>query len=152
MIYTPRQAAEILGVDVSLVRKYLRDGVFPGAYKFRGTRWTIPHDDLMAVKNRKAKPMASLEKEIERRFCEYAKSKGCYPMKCNDPARRGANDRLVLVPGGKVAFVEFKRPGEEPRKDQIAYHQALWKMGFMSTVIDDVQEGETLINLLVDDI
>ena len=40
------------------------------------------------------------------------------------PGRRGVPDRIVLLPGGVVFFVELKAPGEKERPDQV-YTQGL---------------------------
>jgi hypothetical protein len=90
--------------------------------------------------------MTKLEKDIEKRFCEYAKSQGCYPIKFEDPARRGGNDRILLTPMGTVVFIEFKRPGEEPRPEQVAYHKGLNEMGFQTEVVDNVDDGRKIID------
>ena len=43
---TIAKAAKISGISPQLLRIYCRAGVFPGARKFRGTRWLIPREDL----------------------------------------------------------------------------------------------------------
>ena len=39
---TVSQAAKSLGVTPALIRIYIRNNLFPGAEKVRGTRWQIP--------------------------------------------------------------------------------------------------------------
>jgi len=39
---TVSQAAKSLGVTPALIRIYIRNNLFPGAEKVRGTRWRIP--------------------------------------------------------------------------------------------------------------
>ena len=39
---TVTEAARVLGVTPTLIRIYIRRGIFPGAVKVRGTRWQIP--------------------------------------------------------------------------------------------------------------
>lgn len=46
-------------------------------------------------------------------------------IKYTDSYRRGGPDRQVLLPGGKVVFIEFKRQGEGLRPEQEAYHDYL---------------------------
>ena len=49
--------------------------------------------------------------------------------------RRGRADRLVLLPGEKVVFFEFKRDGEEPTKQQAKHHKRLRSLGFKVYVV-----------------
>ena len=58
-------------------------------------------------------------------------------MKFISPGWSGAPDRLCLFPGGRLVFVEIKRPGERPRPLQEARHRALRSMGFKIVVLDD---------------
>jgi hypothetical protein len=46
-------------------------------------------------------------------------------------------DRLILLPRGKIAFVEVKRYGEKPRPLQEARHGMLRRLGFTVYVLDD---------------
>ena len=85
--------------------------------------------------------MGSLEKEIEKKFCEYAIKEGCYPVKFEDPSRRGALDRMILCPGGLVLFIEFKRPGEKPRDEQLEYMNGLIKLGFFAVWTDNFDDA-----------
>jgi hypothetical protein len=78
-----------------------------------------------------------LESEIEKKFCDKALQHGFYAVKFRDPSRTGAPDRMVMCPGGYVFFVEFKRPGEKPRPDQLLYHENLRSLGFDVYVLTD---------------
>ena len=62
------------------------------------------------------------ESDIESKFCEYAQTRGCLPIKFVDPSRKGAPDRIVLCPFGRVIFFEFKAPGAVEKKAH-ARHQ-----------------------------
>ena len=46
-------------------------------------------------------------------------------------------DRIVLLPGGRMAFVEVKAPGKAPRHLQEARHRLLRQLGFKVYVLDD---------------
>ena len=48
----------------------------------------------------------------------------------------GLPDRLCLMPGGEVFFVELKTTGKKPRKMQTAMMNRLRKLGFKVYVID----------------
>lgn len=70
--------------------------------------------------------MALLEKAEERKFAKGLKDEyNLRAIKYTDSAKRGAPDRLVLLPYGKLMFIEFKRRGENLREEQIDYHKWL---------------------------
>lgn len=78
-----------------------------------------------------------LEKQIERKLTEEVKKLNGMCLKQTSLA--GIPDRLVLMPGGKMAFVELKAPGEKPRKLQQIRIKQLRKMGFMCFVVDGLE-------------
>lgn len=49
---------------------------------------------------------------------------------------RTVPDRIVLLPGGRLIFVECKAPGEQPRADQLREHKRLRALGFTVVVLD----------------
>lgn len=50
--------------------------------------------------------------------------------------RRNDPDRIVLLHGGYVTFVETKRPGEKARPGQLREHERLRGLGFFVSVLD----------------
>lgn len=48
----------------------------------------------------------------------------------------GLPDRLCLLPGGKIFFVEVKTTGKKPRKIQSYIHEKLESLGFRVYVLD----------------
>lgn len=78
-----------------------------------------------------------LEKQIERKLTEEVKKLNGMCLKQTSLA--GIPDRLVLMPGGKMAFVELKAPGKKPRKLQQVRIKQLRKMGFMCFVVDGLE-------------
>ena len=77
------------------------------------------------------------EKTIERKLVEAVKAIGGIAPKFVSPGFDGMPDRLVLLPSGKIAFVEVKRRGENPRPLQEARHGMLRRLGFQVYVLDD---------------
>ena len=49
-------------------------------------------------------------------------------------------DRLVLMPGGRVWFVELKAPGRSPRPLQLYRIEELNKLGFRVRVVSTEDE------------
>ena len=88
------------------------------------------------------------EREIERKLVSAVKSRGGICPKFVSPGFDGMPDRVVLLPHGKIGFVEVKRPGEKPRPLQIARHRLLRKLGFVVFVLD----GEEQIGGMIDEI
>lgn len=58
------------------------------------------------------------EKEVEEYLTKQAKARGWLALKFVSPGCTGVPDRIVILPGGRVGFLELKAPGEIPRKDQ----------------------------------
>ena len=81
-----------------------------------------------------------IEKEIELQLVRAVKRMGGRAVKFTSPGFDGMPDRLVLLPGGKIGFVEVKAPGKEPRPLQVARHELLRKLGFKVYVLDDPEQ------------
>ncbi|MCD7724940.1 MAG: VRR-NUC domain-containing protein [Clostridiales bacterium] len=86
------------------------------------------------------------EKEIENKFRIAVKSAGGMALKFVSPGFDGMPDRLVLMPGGRIGFVELKAPGKKPRPLQISRHGMLCRLGFKVYVLDDVKQIEKIID------
>jgi hypothetical protein len=77
------------------------------------------------------------EKSIEQKLVAAVKQAGGICPKFTSPGMDGMPDRLVLLPGGRVAFVEVKAMGCKPRPLQLARHGMLRRLGFKVYVLDD---------------
>ena len=80
------------------------------------------------------------EKTLEHNLVMELKRVGGLALKIVSPGFDGVPDRLVLLPGGKVGFVEVKAPGEHTRPLQEARLRLLRKMGFKAYVLDDEEQ------------
>ena len=78
------------------------------------------------------------ENQIEAKLKQMVEKQGGIAPKFVSPGLSGMPDRLVLLPGGHMAFVEVKAPGKVPRPLQEARHRMLRKLGFKVYVLDDV--------------
>ena len=65
---------------------------------------------------------------------------GGLALKFVSPGFDGVPDRIVLLHGGKIGFVEVKAPGEKPRPLQLARHRLLNQLGFKVYVLDSVEQ------------
>jgi hypothetical protein len=80
------------------------------------------------------------EKTIEKKLSDEVKKRGGLAPKFTSPGFDGMPDRIVLMPGGHIAFVEVKAPGKAPRPLQKARHRMLRQLGFTVYVLDDESE------------
>lgn len=80
------------------------------------------------------------EKMTEQKLVRAAKAAGGIAMKFISPGCDGMPDRLVLLPGAKMAFAEVKSMGCKPRPLQHRRHEMLREMGFMVYVLDDERQ------------
>ena len=76
------------------------------------------------------------EKIIEQHLVKAVKNSGGIAPKLVCPGFDGMPDRLVLLPKGKIGFVEVKASGKEPRPLQVARHGLLRRLGFKVYVLD----------------
>ena len=76
------------------------------------------------------------EKEVERRLLRAVRGVGGLCPKFVSPGMNGMPDRLVLLPGGHLGFVEVKAPGKAPRLLQQRRIQTLRGLGFQVFVLD----------------
>ena len=77
------------------------------------------------------------ERDIEGKLAKAVKQHGGMCPKLVCPGFDGMPDRLVLMPGGRIAFVEVKAPGRTPRPLQEKRHRQLMDLGFPVYVLDD---------------
>ena len=85
------------------------------------------------------------EKQLEYLFLTEVRRVGGMALKFVSPGFAGVPDRLVLIPDGKVGFVEVKALGKHPRPLQMARHKQLRKLGFKVYVLDNPQKIPEII-------
>ena len=85
------------------------------------------------------------ESFIEEKLTKAVKQKGGVCWKFTSPGTAGVPDRIVLMPGGRIAFVEVKAPGEKPRPLQLSRHRLLRRLGFRVYVLDVLEDIDKII-------
>ena len=80
------------------------------------------------------------EKSIEQKLTLMVKKRGGICPKFVSPGFDGVPDRIVLLPGGRMAFVEVKAPGQKPRPLQVARQKLLERLGFRVYVLDSIEQ------------
>jgi hypothetical protein len=78
------------------------------------------------------------ERTIERKLVETVRSMGGLCPKFTSPGWDGVPDRIVLLPDGKVSFVETKAPGKRMRPLQERRKEQLESLGFKVFCIDSI--------------
>lgn len=86
------------------------------------------------------------EKHIEQKLVKAVKAAGGIAPKFISPGLAGIPDRLVLLPEGKIAFVEIKGYGIKPRPLQVKRHEKLRRLGFKVYVLDEQRQIGVILN------
>ena len=77
------------------------------------------------------------EKTLEAKLVQTVKSMGGLAPKFVSPGLDGMPDRIVLLPHGRLAFVEVKAHGKKPRPLQVRRKSQLESLGFSVYCLDD---------------
>ena len=90
-----------------------------------------------------------LESVVERKLVEGVEALGGIADKVMATTRRGFFDRIVLMPGGRVFFVECKRP----KRGRVSPHQKRRHADYASrgatvVVLATLEQVETFIDAL----
>lgn len=81
-----------------------------------------------------------LEMEIEAKLRKMVEAHGGQCLKWVCPGWSGVPDRIILLPGGRIYFVELKRPkGGQISRMQLWWQERLTKLGFYACFIKDEQ-------------
>ena len=80
------------------------------------------------------------ERDIERRLVKESVQRGGLALKFVSPGRIGVPDRIVMMPGGKIGFVETKAPGKKLRPIQERRIRQMRDMGFKVFVVDSMEQ------------
>ena len=93
-----------------------------------------------------------LEKVIEKKVCDYAKSKGMLAYKFTSPNRAAVPDRLFITDKGVVFFIEFKRLGKKPTPAQEREMALLKEQKTEVYVVDNIEAGCLIIDVMNGDL
>lgn len=97
--------------------------------------------------------MTQLEKEIEKKLRKIVERHGGKCLKWVCPGWRGVPDRIVLMPGGRVMFVETKRPkGGVYSALQDKWRDWLHDLGFSYWRIENTEQLVTFELILLDEL
>lgn len=88
------------------------------------------------------------ESEVEKAFVDAVKAAGGEALKFTSQTMNGVPDRLVLLLGGKCAFVELKAPGKQMRLLQRKRREQLQSLGFPVFCVDRLEQIQPVIAAL----
>ena len=88
-----------------------------------------------------------LESDIEKHLCKRVKSElHGWALKFVSPGQNGVPDRVILVPKGRIYFVETKAPGKKLRKLQEYVCGLIKQLGFKVLRIDTKAKVDAFIS------
>lgn len=103
------------------------------------------------------------EAKIEKYLCRRVKEQGGEVRKVRWVGRRGAPDRLVMLPGKEhfahpdfppllrpplTVYVELKAPGKTPEAHQLREHERLRRYGQRVEIVDSIAGVDALLKEL----
>lgn len=110
---------------------------------------TLSQNPSTILSNTAPKPRNTMdEKTIEQKFQKAIKNMGGITIKQTDTNLTGLPDRLVILPGPKYAFIEFKAPGKKPRPQQTHRINQLKKLGCTTYICDNPNHIQDIINAI----
>jgi hypothetical protein len=89
------------------------------------------------------------ERDIEAYLRDRVREAGGWAPKWTSPGNAGVPDRIVILPPGRIIFVELKAPCGRPTKLQLMQHARLRQLGCDVRVIDSKQGVDELVRGLV---
>lgn len=86
------------------------------------------------------------EAALENKLRNAVKTRGGIALKFVSPGFAGVPDRLILLPGGRTAFIEVKVLGEKPRPNQLLRHKQLTALGCKVYILDHPNKIKDILN------
>lgn len=91
-----------------------------------------------------------LEKSIENVLRQAVEDEGGLCLKWVCPGHKGVPDRMLLFPGGIIAFVELKRPGATVKAGGLQewWREKIQSLGFPCYEISDAEHAKNIAGYL----
>ena len=87
-----------------------------------------------------------LESEVEKKLCKRVKEElHGKALKFVSPGLNGVPDRIILLPMGRIIFVETKAPGKKLRRLQEWVRGMITELGFVVLRIDTLEKVDAFI-------
>ena len=91
---------------------------------------------------------ACAEAEVEAALVSQVRAAGGVCWKFTSPGTQGVPDRVVILPGGRIGFVELKRTGALPRPIQVRRIAQLAALGVPVFVCDHTDQIEGVLDAI----
>ena len=85
------------------------------------------------------------ERDIEAYLVRRIKALGGEIRKLRWIGRRGAPDRVVMLPGGRLYWIELKRTGGTAEAHQAREHARMLRMGQRVLVLDTIEKIDGVV-------
>ena len=89
---------------------------------------------------------SSSERDIEQKLVKAVKAKGGLAPKFVSPGFDGVPDRIVLLPRGRIAFIELKANGRKLRPLQVKRKRQLEALGFSVYCVSSTEQIGGVLN------
>lgn len=89
-----------------------------------------------------------MESQLESRLREAIKTRGGLAIKLTSLSFTGLPDRLILLPGARIFFVETKGVEKTPRPRQLVVQRQLQALGFIVWNIWHKQHLQIFLNTI----
>lgn len=76
------------------------------------------------------------ERDVEAHYKKLVEARGGLFIKFTSPSHSGVPDRIVILPDGRIYFVEFKAPNKKPRPLQEHIINKIRELGCEVRVVD----------------
>lgn len=86
------------------------------------------------------------EVNVEKYLIRYVKDKGGLCLKFISASMRGLPDRVVILPQGKIFFVELKAKGKKPRPEQKRVHKLFSSLGVKVYTADSKEKVRSVVD------
>lgn len=90
------------------------------------------------------------ESAIEKHLANSVKLLGGLCWKFVSPNLAGVPDRIVVMPGGMVYFVELKAPGKLPRPNQLRRARELRQRGVQVLMLDSIMAVDMWLDAITE--
>lgn len=85
------------------------------------------------------------EKLIEQHLRNQIKNLGGIAFKFVSPGNAGVPDRIILLPTGRVVFVELKAPGKKSTALQTLQQERIENLGFQVLILDSKEQVDEFV-------
>lgn len=86
------------------------------------------------------------EANVEKHLIRYVRDKGGLCLKFISASMRGLPDRIVILPQGKIFFVELKAKGKKPRPEQTRVHKLFSSLGAKVYTADSKEKVRSAVD------